>query len=286
MNFKEILNYPLIQTDNIKLSLYQVLMFFLILFITWLVLKLIKRLINRKLKKTDSSVGSRYAIFQILNYLIWIIAIGIALESIGIHYNLLIASSAALLVGIGFGLQQIFNDYISGIIILFEGNLKVNDVVQMEDNTIGMVKEIHLRTSKIETRDDYTIIVPNHKLISDNIINWSHMNSRTRFNVNVGVAYGSDTALVEEVLLDCAHDHPDITSNPQPFVRFTDFGNSSLDFQLFFWTLKTFRVENIKSNLRFKIDQEFRKNGIRIPFPQRDIHVIKEEGGSKQQSEA
>ncbi len=274
MTFNDFINYKIIQTENISLSVYQVLVFVLIIFTTWLVLKLIKKLINRKLKKTESGGGSRYAIFQILKYFIWIIVIGLALETIGIHYNLLIASSAALLVGIGFGLQQIFNDYISGIIILFEGNLKVNDVVQMEDDIIGMVKEIHLRTSKIKTRDDYTIIVPNHKLISDNIINWSHMESRTRFHVAVGVAYGSDTKLVEEVLLDCANDHPDIATHPEPFVRFVDFGNSSLDFQLYFWTLKTFRVENIKSTLRYKIDEEFKKNGIRIPFPQRDVHML------------
>jgi len=276
MTFSDFIDYKIIQTENISLSVYQILVFLLIIITTWIVLKLIKKLIDQKLKKTQGGGGSRYAIFQILKYFIWVIVIGIALETIGIHYNLLIASSAALLVGIGFGLQQIFNDYISGIIILFEGNLKVNDVVQMEDGTIGMVMEIHLRTSKIETRDDYTIIVPNHKLISDNIINWSHMESRTRFHVSVGVAYGSDTKRVEKVLLDCAHDHPDIVTRPEPFVRFIDFGNSSLDFQLFFWTLKTFRVENIKSKLRFKIDEEFRKNGIRIPFPQRDVHMFKE----------
>ncbi|MCK4677547.1 MAG: mechanosensitive ion channel [Bacteroidales bacterium] len=100
------------------------------------------------------------------------------------------------------------------------------------------------------------------------------METRTRFNVYVGVAYGSDTALVEKVLLDCARSHPDIAATPEPFVRFIDFGNSSLDFQLFFWTIKTFRVENIKSTLRFKIDQEFRKNNIRIPFPQSDVHIL------------
>ena len=275
MTFKEIINYTLIQTENISLTFYQVLVFVLILFFTWLILKLIKKLIYRKLKKSGRGIGSRYALFQILKYFIWIIVFGIALETIGVRFNLLIASSAALLIGLGLGLQQIFNDYVSGILILFEGNLKVNDVVQMEDNIIGKVKEIQLRTSKVETRDDYIIIVPNHKLISDNIINWSHMETRTRFNLNVGVAYGSDTVLVEEVLLDCAHDHPDIATTPEPFVRFIDFGNSSLDFQLFFWTLKTFRVENIKSNLRFKIDQEFRKNDIRIPFPQSDVHILK-----------
>ncbi|MEZ5084475.1 MAG: mechanosensitive ion channel [Bacteroidales bacterium] len=274
MTFKDFIDYKIVQTENLTLSVYQILVFIIIILCTWVVLKLIQNAINRRLRKTGSTGGSRYALFKIIKYFIWIIVIGIALETIGIHYNLLIASSAALLVGLGFGLQQIFNDYISGILILFEGNLKVNDVVQMQDGTIGMVKDIQLRTSKIETRDDIIIIVPNHKLISDNIINWSHMESRTRFSVNVGVAYGSDTALVEKVLLECAHDHPDIAANPTPFVRFIDFGNSSLDFQLYFWTAKTFRVENIKSKLRFKIDQEFRKNDIRIPFPQRDVHIM------------
>ena len=278
MTFTDFIDYKIIQTENLTLSVYQVLVFVIIIFFTWLVLKLIQKAINRRLRKTENTGGSRYALFKIIKYFIWIIVIGIALESIGIHYNLLIASSAALLVGLGFGLQQIFNDYISGILILFEGNLKVNDVVQMQDGTIGMVKDIQLRTSKIETRDDIIIIVPNHKLISDNIINWSHMDSRTRFNVNVGVAYGSNTVLVERVLLNCANDIQEIATNPAPFVRFTDFGSSSLDFQLFFWTANTFRVENIKSKLRFKIDEEFRKNNIRIPFPQRDVHFFQEKG--------
>lgn len=275
MTFKDFIDYKLIQTEILSLSVYQILIFIVIILSTWIILKLIQNGISRRLKKTETTGGSRYAIFKIIKYFIWIIVFGIALETIGIHYNLLIASSAALLVGLGFGLQQIFNDYISGILILFEGNLKVNDVVQMQDGTIGMVKDIQLRTSNIETRDDIIIIVPNHKLISDNIINWSHIESRTRFSVNVGVAYGSDTTLVEKVLLDCANNLQDIAVSPPPFVRFIDFGNSSLDFQLFFWTDKTFRVENIKSNLRFKIDQEFKKNDIRIPFPQRDVHILK-----------
>lgn len=274
MKFNDIINYKILETENLSLTLYQVIVFVLILVFTWLILKLIKKLITRKLRKSGRSSGSKYAVFQILKYFIWIIVLGIALETIGVKFNLLIASSAALLIGLGLGLQQIFNDYVSGILILFEGNLKVNDVVQMEDDIIGKVKEIQLRTSKIETRNDFIIIVPNHKLISDNIINWSHIETRTRFNIKVGVAYGSDTRLVENVLLDCAHDDPDIATKPAPFVRFTDFGNSSLDFELFFWTLKTFRVENIKSKLRFKIDQEFRKNNIRIPFPQTDVHVL------------
>jgi len=274
MTFQDFIDYKIIQTENISLMVYQVMEFVLILLVTWVVLKLIQKLINRKLRTLESKGGSKYALFQILKYFIWVIVFGIALETVGIRFSLLIASSAALLVGLGFGLQQIFNDYISGILILLEGNLKVNDVVQMEEGIIGKVMEINLRTSKIETRDDFTIIVPNHKLISENIINWSHLESRTRFQVNVGVAYGSDTLLVEKTLLECANGSPDIATTPPPFVRFVNFGDSSLDFQLFFWTKKTFRVENIKSNLRYRIDQEFKKNDIRIPFPQRDVHVL------------
>ena len=133
-----------------------------------------------------------------------------------------------------------------------------------------------MRTSKIQTRDDFIIIVPNHKLISDNIINWSHLRTKTRFNIKVGVAYGSDTNLVKTILLKCAENRPEIASTPEAFVRFTDFGDSSLDFQLFFWTSETFSVEHIKSNLRFIIDQEFKTHGIRIPFPQRDVHFFNE----------
>lgn len=275
MTFNDFINYQIIQTETLSLTTYQVLEFVLILVVTWVFLKLIQKFINRKLRILETGGGSKYAVFQILKYFIWVIVFGIALETIGIRFNLLIASSAALLVGLGFGLQQIFNDYISGLLILFEGNLKVQDIVQMEDGTIGKVMEINLRTSKIETRDDFVIIVPNHRLISNNIINWSHLESRTRFQVNVGVAYGSDTTLVEKSLLDCANGHPEIAASPKPFVRFVDFGDSSLDFQLFFWTDKTFRVENIKSSLRFRIDKEFKKNDIRIPFPQRDVHILK-----------
>lgn len=277
MSLREFIDYKIIQTDKITLEVYQVLLFVFILVITWLAFKIIQKIVNKNLKREETGGGSKYAAFQILKYLVWVIVIGIALETIGIKLNLLIASSAALLVGVGFGLQQIFNDYISGLLILFEGNLKVQDVVQMEDGTIGKVMEINLRTSKIETRDEFFIIVPNHRLINDNIINWTHMDTKTRFQVNVGVAYGSDTALVEKTLLACADGHPEIAFTPKPFVRFVNFGESSLDFQLYFWTEKSFRVENIKSSLRFRIDHEFRKNNIRIPFPQRDVHMIKDQ---------
>lgn len=272
MSLKELIEYKLIDTEKVDISVYHLFVIAIIIITTWLLLKLFKKVLSRQVKRKKIDIGQKYAIHQIAKYFIWIIAIGVLLESIGVKLNLLIASSAALLVGLGLGLQQVFSDYVSGILILFEGNLQVKDVVQLQD-IIGEVTHIGLRTSKIETRDNYIIIVPNHKFITDEIVNWSHMESRTRFHVNVGVAYGSDVQLVKKVLLECAKEIKGIILEPTPFVRFENFGNSSLDFQLFFWTVETFRVEHIKSELRFLIDDRFRDNNIRIPFPQRDVHI-------------
>lgn len=274
MTLKHLIEFKIIETDKLTLTVYQILVFTFVLLVTWLVLKLMKKIINRRSLKHGINTGNYYIIIKIIRYTVWILAIGIGLDTIGIKLNLLIASSAALLVGIGLGLQQIFQDYLSGIIIMFEGIIKVNDVIQVGD-LIGEVKFIGLRTSKIETRDDFVIVIPNHKMVNDMLINWSHNRTLTRFSVNVGVAYGSDVRLVEKVLLDCTREHKDISNAPAAFVRFNDFGNSSLGFQLYFWTEKAFRVENIKSNLRFLIDDKFRENNIKIPFPQRDVHMIK-----------
>jgi len=146
-------------------------------------------------------------------------------------------------------------------------------VVEVEEE-IGKVKEIGFRTTKVETRDNIIHIIPNSKFITREVINWSHIEKLTRFSVNVGVAYGSDVRLVEKVLHDCAINHKKISKKPDPFVRFNDFGESSLEFQIFFWTDESFYVENIKSELRFEIDRKFRENKIHIPFPQSDVHII------------
>jgi small-conductance mechanosensitive channel len=204
--------------------------------------------------------------------LLWVIAIALVLETMGVKVTILIASSAALLVGIGFGLQHVFSDIVSGLIILFDGSLHITDVVEVDD-MVGKVQNIGLRTTVVTTRDNVNVIIPNHKFTSDNLINWSHIEKKTRFNIDVGVAYGSDVMLVKQLLLQCAENHKSIESNPKSFVRFNNFGDSSLDFQLYFWTKMSFEVENIKSDIRFAIDDAFRKNDVVIPFPQRDVHM-------------
>lgn len=273
MTLKEFLESSLIETKDFDITVYEILVILLILFTTLFIIRIIRKVFRMREKRKEFDQGRSHAIQQILKYVLWIAAILISLETVGIKLTLLLAGSAALLVGLGLGLQLIFQDIMSGIAILFEGTLKVGDIVEIKDDIVGRVVEIGLRTSKIETRDNIIMVIPNSKFVTDIVINWSHMEKKTRFHVDVGVAYGSDVEKVTRVLLQCAGDQQNISASPQPFVRFTDFGDSSLDFQLYFWSTETFSVEFIKSELRYKIDAAFRQNGIHIPYPQRDIHI-------------
>lgn len=273
MNIKDILQFKIITTQNFTLTVYHLLLALIILIATWILLRIVRRLFRRLERKGRLDVGTSHAVFQIIRYTLWIIAIALTLDTIGITITFLLAGSAALLVGLGLGLQQIFQDFISGIALIFEGTLKAGDIVQTSDGEVGRVKEINMRTSKIETRDNIILIVPNSKLINEIVINWSHLEKKTRFKVDVGVAYGSDVELVRRVLFECAKSHPSISTEPGPVIRFTDFSDSSLQFQVLFWSINTFRIEDVKSDLRFMIDKAFRENKIRIPFPQRDVHL-------------
>mgnify|MGYP006288432079 CR=1 FL=1 len=271
-SINDILGYSLVNTDKLTITVYSLLIAVLILFSTWILLWILKRVFTKTIRRRSIDPGKGYTVYQLIKYVVWIIAIFLVLDTLGVKITLLVAGSAALLVGIGLGVQQVFKDIISGFFLLFEGHLKVGDVVELE-GVVGIVKEIGFRTTMIESRDNIILIIPNSKFIEENVINWSHIEKKTRFHVNVGVAYGSDVEKVRRILMECAYEHKDITHDPNPFVRFNDFGNSSLDFQLFFWTHNAFRVENLKSDLRFAIDRKFRENNVTIPFPQRDVHI-------------
>lgn len=240
--------------------------------LSWVVIQFFLRNYYRS---KNINVGSQYAINQLLQYFVYVIAILMALEALGFSITVLWGGAAALLVGIGLGLQETFKDLFSGIIMLFERRVEVGDIVEV-DGLVGTVRRIGVRTSLVETRDNITVIVPNSKLIVDKVINWSHFDNKARFNVKVGVAYGSDTELVKKLLLNVARENAFVLRHPPPFVRFTDFGDSSLDFQIHFWSHELLRIEDVKSDIRFEIDQAFRKNGVTIPFPQRDVWMRNE----------
>ncbi|MCB8995526.1 MAG: mechanosensitive ion channel [Bacteroidales bacterium] len=266
-----------LQTDLINIGKYNIkvsdlLVILLIFIFTKLALWLIKKAMFRNRKQNSVDTGNVYALFQIIKYVIWVIAIGVILERIGIKLTVLLAGSAALLVGIGLGLQQTFNDIVSGIILLSERSIRVGDILEI-DGDIIKIQDIGLRTSKGLNRDEISIIIPNSSITTNKVINWSHQSMKTRFRINVGVAYGSDVEKVLKVLRESAMEHPDISDNNMIEVRLVDFGNSSLDFQILFFSKNIFRIERVKSDIRKIISRKLNENGITIPFPQMDVYI-------------
>ncbi len=267
----KILDFNLISIGDYKIKVYSLVIILLILLITKVIVQLIKKALFRRYKGVHFDTGNTYALYQIIKYVIWVIAIGFILESVGIKLTLFLAGSAALLVGVGLGLQQTFNDIISGIILLSEKSIKINDILEI-DGDIVEIQEIGLRTSRGLNRNDISIIIPNSLITTNKVINWSHQKKKTRFRVNVGVAYGSDVDLVIKILEESVLEHPDFEDSKTIEGRFMNFGNSSLDFEVLFFSENVFRIERVKSDIRKIINRKFSENKIVIPFPQMDLH--------------
>lgn len=256
-----------------KFSVGNIFLIVTIFVIAGFLARLVRMLLKKTFAKRDwIEKGREFTFLKLISYFIYVLAFIVAIESVGADLSSLLIASAALLVGVGLGLQHIFSDVVSGFILLFEGTFKVGDVIEME-NLVARVDRIDIRTSKVVTRDGNYIIIPNSTLTRDNIVNWSHSSQVTRFRISIGVAYGSDTRLVRSILEEIAKQHPEVSDHRPVVVRFSDFGDSSLNFELFFWAQQTWDIETIKSDIRFEIDERFRQSGIEIPFPQRDLHI-------------
>jgi small-conductance mechanosensitive channel len=267
---KLFLDYQITREPNIKV--WNILLALGLIVITYFILRWIRRVLINLRKKNRLTVGQEIAYFQLTRYIVILVVVILVLESLNLEIKTLFLGSAALLIGVGLGLQQLFNDIVSGFFLLMENTVRINDIIEV-DGMVSKVKEIGIRTSKVENRDGIVVIIPNSKIVSNSVINWSTNGSTTRFNVIVGVSYGSDVQNVKKVVLDCAKRHKEVVNYPKPICRFTDFGESSLQFELLFWSKNRFRIEEVKSDLRFMIYSEFAKNNIVIPFPQRDLHI-------------
>lgn len=273
MNWDDVINYQVFELGQFKLLLGNLLIAIVIAIVTSVFISVLRRAILKPrfiIDKIDEK--RRNTFFSIAKYFIWMVSLLIILEVIGVKINSLLFGSTALLVGLGLGLQNIFKDFISGLFLLFEGTIKVGDILEV-DGEQGKVKEINLRSSEILTRDDVTIIIPNSRFIVEKVINWSHDKKAVRFQVVVSLAYGSDVEAVFECLESVMLDHKQVLSKPKPFVRFTDFAESSLRFEMIFWSNNTFRINDVKSDLRRSVYLELKKRNISIPYPQRDIHI-------------
>lgn len=234
---------------------------------------------ERRFKDTeDFDEGTRFVYVQLAKYIVYTFAVIITLQILFENLSFLLTGSAVFLGALGFGVQNIFKDMVSGVILLFEGTIKVGDIIRViqpstSEEMIARVLKINVRTTKIETRDGNTLIIPNSTLTQDHVENWSFGSDLTRFNIKVGVAYGSDTELVRKLLKQAALSHPEVKKTEPIIVRMNDFGNDSLEMELFFWADQTWEVELHKSEIRFEIDRLFRQHNIVIPFPQRTLHI-------------
>ena len=271
---KEFLQRELIGFGDYHLSMFQIVGLTILLVGTWAIAWLLKQAVVYRKNTSELDKGRRLSVVKLLQYVLWVVAVLIGLESVGFQITVLMAGSAALLVGIGLGLQEVFKDFVSGIILLFDGTIRVSDIIEVE-GIVGRVTEIRLRASEMETREGIIMIIPNSRFITGNVVNWTHNHKLTRFSVVVGVAYGSDVEKVRDVLVECAKQHPEVVKTPEPFVFFSDFADSQLTFSLQFFSRSVFRIEFVKSEIRFAIDKAFRENDITIPFPQRDLHIRK-----------
>lgn len=268
---KEFLDYTLFKIGKYELTLISVLGVIVLIIVVKLILWLIKKSIN---SASRIEVSKKYAVYNLIKYIIIVFSIIAGFQILGFNFTLLLGGAAALLVGVGLGLQNIFSDFISGIILLVESKIKINDIVEV-DGLLCRVSDINIRTTTVLGRDDKYIILPNSVLTKNNIINWTYGDIASRFFVSVGVGYTSDIALVKKLLQEIIDNQTGALKSPEPFIRFEDFGDSYLLFSVYFWSENVYGVENIKSEIRTKIFEKFKENNIDIPLPQRVLHMEK-----------
>jgi small-conductance mechanosensitive channel len=224
---------------------------------------------------TTMGQGARDALVTIVGYVMFIVALLAGMSAAGFDFGNIAIIAGALSVGIGFGLQNIVNNFVSGLIILFERPIRKGDWIVV-GGTEGVVKDIQIRSTRIETFDRADVIVPNSELISNQVTNWVLSSSSGRAIIPVGVAYGTDTEKVRDILMSVAEENEDVAKTryvPEPRVLFREFGDSSLNFELRVFLHNVDSRLSVISDLNFAIDKAFREQGIEIPFPQRDLHV-------------
>nr|MBC7612243.1 mechanosensitive ion channel [Pseudopedobacter sp.] len=272
---KDFLDYKIFTLGNNEITFWKLTVFILSIIILIVGVNIISRLLkNKVLPKRNLDLGMRYSIANLFRLFFITIGIIIIISTSGVDMSVLTILFGTLGIGIGFGLQSVFSNFISGIIILIERPVKVGDRIEIGDTT-GDVIEISFRATTILTNDNINIIVPNSDFINKEVINWSHNDKVVRFKIPIGVSYLSDVRLVEKLLLEVALENEDVLKELPSVVRFINFGESSLNFELRIWTTTLIHKQGkITSDLNFAILEKLLQNNIVIPFPQQDVHII------------
>lgn len=268
-----ILSFKLFTIADTQISLITIIIMIIVVWVSIKLSKIARNYFDKTVfPRFNIEEGLRFSLSKFIGYLIITVGIIIALQGMGIKLSALAVFAGVLGIGIGFGMQNITANIVSGIVILFERPIKEGDMVRLS-NTIGQVLKINLRASIIRTIYNEHLIVPNSEFINAVVENLSYGDLKLRISINVGVAYGTDPVLVKEALVEAAHDTVNVMKNPEPTVLFKDFGDSSLNFELLAWIEDPIQRFSTESELRFTITEMFARKGITVPFPQRDIYI-------------
>jgi small-conductance mechanosensitive channel len=279
VSFENFLNYDLLNIGKLKISFSHILGILVVIIGARMLVNFVKLYFTRRVRgRKDLDEGSEFVYIQVTKYLIYVIAFIVCLQILEVKLTVLLGGSAALLVGLGLGLQDVFRDMFSGFVILFEGNLRVGDIVEIynagsSEPVIAKLIKINVRTTQIETRNGNVLLVPNSRLTQELVENWSHGSHTSRFTIDVAIAYGSNTELVQDLLKRAAMGHPRVNKNEPVQVRLKNFGENGLELELVFWAEQSWDANIYKSEIRFEIDRLFREHKIVIPFPQRNIRI-------------
>ena len=278
LNLSGFLGIEFFRFKDFHIAIYHIFVIVIIYFIGRIGLNLLSIYLLRRIRKKDNvDQGTEYVYLQLSKYVVICIGTIIFMRTLGLNLELFLTSTAFLLVGLGLGLQDVFRDFFSGLLLLFEGSVKVGDVIEIDrvdgrENFVAKVEEINLRTSKVKTRDGKLLIVPNSQLTFQKVHNWDDDEEYTRFDIRVSVKFGQDLEIVKKLLIESAVAHPMVSKNHEVFVRLLNFGNNGLEMDLVFWSKRSLFIEIHKSDIRFEIDRKFREYNIEYPYPQMDIH--------------
>ena len=269
-----VLDFPILKLGETQITVWTVICFIVLLIgLFYVAGKVRKILVNRVLKRSRLDLGAQQAVGSITRYVVLLVGLLIILQTVGINLTTLNVVAGAVGIGIGFGLQNIASNFVSGLIILFERPIKIGDRIEV-GGVEGDVVSVGARSTTVVTNDNIAIIVPNSKVVTENVINWSYTDPTVRFKIPVSVGYGSDVRLVEKLLLEVAKESPDVLEEPAPGVRFLAFGNSGLNFELRAWSRSlVHRKGKFISGLNFAIHDKFRQHQIEIPYPQLDLRI-------------
>ena len=272
--FERIMNYSLFQLGESSLTIGLIITLVSSLILLFVISEWLRKiLVNKILKRYQLEVSTRQSIGTMMKYFLILAGLFSILQTTGIDLSAFGILAGAIGVGIGFGLQNITNNFISGLIILFEQPIKIGDRIEVGDVS-GDVIKISARSTMIVTNDNISIIVPNSQFIDSQVINWSHNDRNIRFNFPVGVSYKENPEKIKNVLLQVAKANEGVLSHPAPDVIFEEFGDNSLNFNLRVWTSEYIsKPKVLRSLLYYEVFKRFSEEGIEIPFPQRDIHI-------------